>query len=93
MRSLALKLTLAFLFVSLIGAVLAAYFIQQRTQSEFDRFLFDIDRSNLINFLGEYYETMGSWKQVGEFIEGLPGPTGMQRSPAMRMQLSLLDQN
>jgi signal transduction histidine kinase len=93
MRSLALKLTLAFLFVSLIGAVLAAYFIQQRTQSEFDRFLFDLDQSNLVNFLGEYYETEGNWKQVGEVIEQLPGPTGMHRSPAMRLQFSLLNQN
>ena len=93
MRSLALKLTLAFLFVSLIGAVLAAYIIQQRTQSEFDRFLFDLDQSNLVNFLGEYYETEGNWKQVGEVIEGLPGPTGMQHNPAMRMQFSLLNQN
>ena len=73
MRSLAVKLTLAFLFVSLIGAVLAAYFIQGRTQSEFDRFLFDLDRSNVINFLGEHYEATGSWKRVGEVIERIVG--------------------
>ena len=52
MRSLTLKLTLAFLFVSLIGAVLAAYFVQRRTQTEFDRFLFDLDQKQRGQFPG-----------------------------------------
>ncbi len=62
MRSLAFKLTLAFLFVSLVGAVLAAIFIQQRTRSEFNRFLFRQDANELISALTSYYQVSGGWE-------------------------------
>jgi len=91
MRSLALKLTLAFLFVSLVGAVLAAYFIQQRTQTEFDRFLFDLNRSNIIEFLSQYYRETGSWTNVGEMLDQLDG--GMSRHPMRRLPFALVDKD
>lgn len=61
-RSLAFKLTLAFLFVSLVGAVLAAIFIQQRTRSEFNRFLFRQDANELVSALTSYYKVSGGWE-------------------------------
>ena len=39
MRSLTLKLSLAFFLVGIIGAVLVAFLVGLRTRSEFDRFL------------------------------------------------------
>ena len=64
MRSLSLKLTLAFLFVSLIGIIGALLIIQQRTRSEFDRFLFNQDKTDLVAALNQYYLENGSWQGV-----------------------------
>jgi signal transduction histidine kinase len=91
MRSLALKLTLAFLFVSLVGAVLAAFFIQQRTQTEFDRFLFDLDKSNITDFLTQYYREVGSWENVDLALMQLSAVT--ERHPMRRLPFTLVDAN
>jgi two-component system sensor histidine kinase BaeS len=66
MRSINLKITLAFVVVSLTGAVLVAIFIQQQTHSAFDRFLLDQDRSVLITALIQHYQSTGSWAGVEE---------------------------
>lgn len=64
MRSINLKITLAFVFVSLLGAALAAVFVYQRTQSAFGRFLFEQDKSAIVAALAEYYQANGSWTNV-----------------------------
>jgi signal transduction histidine kinase len=66
MRSISAKLTIAFLTVSLVGTVLAAVFIQQRTLLIFDRFLFDQDRSDLVSVLTQHYANTGSWEEVDQ---------------------------
>lgn len=94
MRSLTLKLTLAFLFVSLIGAVLAAYFVQQRTQREFDRFLFDLDRSNIVGFLQTYYKNVGSWDQIQAHIPQIMSQENQRWTLERRLPLfTLVDKN
>ena len=86
MRSLTLKLTLAFLFVGLIGAMLVALFVQQRTQSEFNQFVADRGRSSLIATLTQHYEATGSWQGVASVVQreraGQPGSYGYP-SPIM----------
>lgn len=62
MRSLTVKLTLAFLIVSLIGTLLAAAIIRQRMRSEFDRFLYRQDTVELAGTLVAYYAVTGSWQ-------------------------------
>jgi signal transduction histidine kinase len=42
--------------------------IQQRTQSDFDRFLFDQDSSLLLSMLADHYLVVGSWQGVDETI-------------------------
>ena len=71
-RSLALKLTLAFLLVGVIGAILVAVLVGLRTRSEFDRFLSERDQTTLLTALGSYYTTNGSWKGVGEYLASTP---------------------
>lgn len=61
MRSLALKLTLAFLFVGVIGAVLVSLFVGVQTRQQFDRFLSDSYENALVDQLAIYYEQHGSW--------------------------------
>lgn len=68
MRSLTIKLTLAFLLVGLIGALLVALLVGQRTRSEFDRFRSERDQMLLLVSLRDYYLTHGSWDGVGEML-------------------------
>lgn len=68
MRSLALKLTLAFLLIGVTGAVLVAVLVGQRTRQEFDRFVSDRDQAILVEALGDYYTAYGSWDGVDQAI-------------------------
>jgi signal transduction histidine kinase len=72
MRSLMVKLTIAFLLVGLIGASLVAVLVRQRTLSEFDRFLSERDSPALVTALGEYYAAHGSWDGVGDMLARTP---------------------
>jgi signal transduction histidine kinase len=104
MRSLTLKLTLSFLVVSLTGTVLAALFLQQRTRSEFNRFLLDQYQSDWIITLTQYYLVNGGWEGVGQLmsqLEGLRKPSefgfqpydGQPPREARRLPLMLVDAN
>jgi hypothetical protein len=64
MRSLAFKLTIAFLFVGLTGAFLVAFFVRQRTQHEFDQLILNQYQQGLIANLTQYYQENGSWNGV-----------------------------
>jgi signal transduction histidine kinase len=77
MRSLAVKLTLAFLFVGLIGAVLVAVIVRQRTQAEFDRFIQSRNGTALAERLADYYQEYGSWEGVERVLRpDQPGGVG-----------------
>lgn len=69
MRSLTLKLTLAFLLVGLIGSLLVALAVGLRTRSEFDLFLSTRDRTVLFTALTDYYAANGSWDNVEQLLQ------------------------
>jgi two-component system sensor histidine kinase BaeS len=64
MRSLVVKLTMAFLFVGLTGAILVAALVRQRTQSSFDQLILDQNQQALVTGLTQYYQENGSWNGV-----------------------------
>lgn len=64
MRSLTLKLSLAFVFVSLTAAILVAVFVQLQTEEQFDQFMLDRNQSEVMEELVAYYETTGSWRNI-----------------------------
>ncbi|MFN8485741.1 MAG: ATP-binding protein [Anaerolineae bacterium] len=70
MRSLTLKLTLAFLLVGLVGAILVAVLVAQQTRTEFDRFRQSLeqDQALMVSALGDYYRTKGSWDGVDGYL-------------------------
>jgi signal transduction histidine kinase len=76
LRSLTLKLTLAFLFVGLIGATLVALFVSQRTQRAVDQFVVDRGRKTLIADLTQFYQTHGSWEGVAGMAPDRAAQTG-----------------
>jgi signal transduction histidine kinase len=61
MRSLTVKLTLAFLVVALTGAGLVAIFLGRQTQREFNRFVLLNYQREIVSRVVDYYESRGSW--------------------------------
>jgi two-component system sensor histidine kinase BaeS len=68
-RSLTLKLTVAFLVVGLLGAGLVAFFVGQGTQRALDRFVVERGRKPLTTTLARYYQTHGNWEGVAEMLK------------------------
>lgn len=76
MRSLVLKLTLAFLVVGLAGAVLVAAFVGDLTRREFDRFVVDRYHYEVLSEVADYYANNGSWDGLQRVLRPRRGPGG-----------------
>jgi signal transduction histidine kinase len=74
MRSLSLKLTLAFLVVGLTGAVLVAVILARQTQREFDRFVLQRYQGDIATRLINYYVVNGGWAGIENVNLMPPGP-------------------
>ncbi len=73
MRSLAVKLTLAFLVVGIAGALLVSLISFQRTRIEFDRFVSERrDNTAVADLLFGFYRETGSWAGLGEWLRSDP---------------------
>lgn len=83
MRSLAAKLTLAFLAVGVIGVFLAAVFISVRTQRAFDQFLFGRSRPATEAALREFYRDQGSWDDLDQMVLPGAGAFGRGQGPPL----------
>jgi two-component system sensor histidine kinase BaeS len=64
LRSLSLKLVLAFLLVGLTGAIIVSLFVGRYTRAAFGRFVFDQSRDPLVAALTEFYRSNRSWQDV-----------------------------
>jgi two-component system sensor histidine kinase BaeS len=71
MRSLAAKLTLAFLLIGLTGSILVAVILQQSTRAAFSNFILNQEQQTLADNLVVYYQTNGSWAGVRRDITSL----------------------
>lgn len=72
MRSLAFKLTLAFLGIGVLGVTIFALLVGARTRNEFDRFLSGRDQTVLIEALSNYRGSRTSWAGVGTMLRNTP---------------------
>ncbi len=63
-KSLYLKITLAFMLVAMLTALLVVVFIRATTDTRLAQFIIDQQRSNLETALSQYYQVNGSWKGV-----------------------------
>lgn len=68
MRSLAWKLMLAFLAISLTGAALASIFARWITVQEFDRLVLEQAQNTFLSEVTTYYQTRGSWIGVTDYF-------------------------
>ena len=84
MRSLTLKILLAFLGVALISIVLIVLLARWNTGTEFSRFVVDRRGAELVESLSNYYQANRSWEAVGNIIvtgSNLPRPGSGGPSP------------
>jgi two-component system sensor histidine kinase BaeS len=80
-RSLALKLVLAFMLVSLIGVILVALFSRFITEREFDRLTQAQARADFVNDVTNYYEITGSLQGIARIF-----PPPGQQPPQLNQQ-------
>jgi signal transduction histidine kinase len=74
MRSLTVKLILAFLGLGLAVSGLVALFAGQFTANEFGNFIFNQNQDNLVSRLADYYRLHGSWEGVGQAMDNVFDP-------------------
>jgi two-component system sensor histidine kinase BaeS len=86
LRSLAVKLTLAFLFVGLIGALSVAYLVRLRTQRAFDRLIVDQNQQVLVTNLTRYYQANGSWVGIESIFRVGQGESPPVPGPGARWE-------
>lgn len=67
-RSLAWKLTLAFLLVALTVALLVALFIRLFNANQLDRLVVEQQRSEFRALLVNYYQAVGSWEGIHSYL-------------------------
>ncbi len=72
MRSIVVKLALAFLLVGLLGSALVAILVQQNTRTAFNQFIQDQGQQNLASSLEAYYQEHGSWQGVADEFPNQP---------------------
>lgn len=72
MRSLTLKLSLAFLIVGLTGAVLVALIVGLSTRREFDKFMVDSYQANMVTSLANMYQEQGGWQNLDSIVVRMP---------------------
>jgi len=95
MRSITIKLLLAFLAVGLIGTLFIAIFAWSGTEREFGNLEFERWQEALLEELSEYYAFTGSWEGIAEAVIGFSpgGGPGMRGSPRMAGPVILLNEN
>ncbi len=80
-RSLAMRLILAFLLVSLTGTALVAILVGQITTSEFDKYLLDQMQSGFVVQASQYYQSNGSWLGASQSLRGVDPFTSRWPAP------------
>lgn len=98
MRSITVKLTLAFLVIGLAGAVMVSLLFGAHLRNAFDRFVVVREEQFLVENLVQFYQTQGSWEGLPDTFsqaqEIFPQPFGNPRHQApARIPFSLIGVN
>jgi signal transduction histidine kinase len=76
MRSLTLKLTLAFLIVGLTGVALVAALVGRQTRRQFGEFVVDRYQIDILTEAADYYASNGTWEGFRGSMKPRRGPGG-----------------
>lgn len=95
MRSLAIKLTLAFLLISVLGTVMVAILINWQTRRQFDTLvtqLYQEDLETIHSQLVTYYQEHGSWQGITDiFFAEQPSDTEHDEPSTRKLPITLVD--
>lgn len=72
MRSLTVKMALAFLGIALVSIALIVLFSRWNTNAEFSRYISDRRGEEVSATLGNYYQSTGSWDGLQKFVRNNP---------------------
>jgi two-component system, OmpR family, sensor histidine kinase BaeS len=93
MRSITVKVLLAFLVISMVSILLIVLSVRFLTEKEFQTYLFDQNQTNIVSTLADYYNGNGTWsgvEQALQFPVKQPPPQGNQGG---RWFFTLVDSN
>jgi len=94
MRSITLKMVLAFLGIALVSILLIVLLARWNTGTEFNRFVSDRWGEAMSITLSEYYRENGSWKGVQKIIASIRNPEAPGNAPPQRFVVfTLADEN
>ena len=93
MRSITLKLVLAFLSITLVSIVLIVLLARWNTGAEFSRFVVDRRGADIGETLANYYRENGSWEGVGKNLFAGNAPPGPGNMPPQQAFFTLADKN
>lgn len=93
MRSITLKMVLAFLGIALVSIVLIVLLARWNTGTEFSRFVTDRRGADLVASLEDYYRTTGSWDGVGTTLGGNINQQAPDNGPPRESFFTLVDKN
>ena len=93
MRSLTLKMVLAFLGIALVSIVLIVLLVRWNTGTEFTRFVSDRWGEEISESLADYYRANGSWQGVQRTIAALRNQGAHGNAPPQGPFFTLADEN
>jgi signal transduction histidine kinase len=93
MRSITLKMVLAFLGIALVSIVLIVLLARWNTGTEFSRFVVDRRGADLVQNLADYYSANGSWDGVENTILSEAAPPSPENGPPREPFFTLADRN
>ena len=93
MRSITLKMIIAFLGIALVSIVLIVLLARWNTGTEFSRFVLDRRGADLVQNFADYYSTHGSWEGVEQTIVVETAPQMPEGGPPREPFFTLVDQN
>jgi signal transduction histidine kinase len=91
MRSITVKLLLAFLAISMLSVMLIVLSARFLTEREFRSYLFTQNRNGIITALADYYSRNGSWVGVNVTLLAPGNPTPVRVVPGAGRFFSLVD--
>lgn len=91
MKSITLKLVLAFLGISLISIVLIVLLTRWRTKEEFTRFLSHQNQTSLVTQLTDYYRQHDSWEGVIDIVPQVEIRSQVTGEHGGRIPMTLVD--
>ena len=92
MRSITLKLVLAFLGLALVSIVLIVLLVRWNTGAEFSRFVVDRRGADLVETLAGYYQENGSWEGIGKTLSTGSYPQRPDNPPPQESFFTLADE-